>query len=1341
MSAGKAIVASDCGGVPEILRHEVDGLLARTGDSDSFRRALDRLLKSEALRLRLGRAARQRVEARFTDEIVARRSLAFYEWALGTAAPSPAARPVDRRRAIGPDDWFQVWWLRQDAAGEAPVLRPPGEGRAAFADCSLAEIAFAHRVLTRSYWAGPGRAETAEARFLDELATAHLDRARDARQRGAEPERGARLTLPACTHPLFASKVGAESFLAELWRLGESPEVADWLARETDSTLFVEAAKIRLPLRRLAVHAARIAPGPQSFEVLRRIYRSIGDAPRIVEQDREFIAADGAGAEFGRAVAELGLHAPMRRPAVFGRRRRRTAKAGAAAAEVTVLIPSYRHGPYVADAIRSALEQSLQPVRVLVVDDRSPDDTVAAARSVGDPRVEVRVNDQNLGLGRSIDRALDAVETPFVALLNSDDLFHPDRLERCIAALRDAPEARLVATGLATMDAAGQLLDAANVCVVEAGPQVGGWLRWYAGVREQLRRPEDWSALAPLLRHNHLATSSNIVCHTDFLRAQRGAVEGLRYCLDWMLFLRAAAAGQLVYVDEPLLGYRLHASNTVWFDDETRADYVHEVNHVQAVVLRDLASARRAAGVSEPQLFDELAALLRDEVARHGETDGFELFLAELIGRRPPDPEDAAAEPPPSTLLARDALARKARDRSLAGLSVPPWQLAELERRREPAQIAEHLAESLAGIEPRLRRRVAQLEDRAERRAERDADAEAMRAEFDAQREAWSDQRAAWDAERDAWDAERGAWDAERHAWEGQRAGLEQRIRSADAERVQLEGERARLERELAQLADRLAAKLAALASGQAELRDAQSRAAADLREAGRAAERRTAELQAEHARAVQAVRDRLGATERRLAEARSAAQQVRRELAAARAERDRRARLQQLGHGALLDLFAEYEAAVRQLTGSAAWGLGRALTAGLRLAGPFKTLRRATIRLQTAGGRAAARLGHRLGGGRGPVLAVLGDGPAARLAADGRALDLAALCANAGARTHLLSWHRGDPTGADFGPARPSRGRLRADAALFAADLRRAERAHGPALARLRAELGEERDLGPACSAAATLLALGASHVLAVGRGEAMLQALVHSELNGRALLIAVESRDLQPGRVDAAVLRAAVARAEQVLVDGPETGARLQDLCGRDAAAVEVLTPVPARSGSGPRGRTGPRLGLVCCGPRLDPARALDLIEALDRAVHGGVDLELVVLAPPDADAPDWEGLAGLARAAAAAPGLRGRLTVVRRPDGAARRQQLERADVLLEFDPGSSPPSARGAALAAGLPVVRLGDAPATDWAASLVALARDPERLAVLGRGARDEAERLAAAAAATLARLLGTQDGR
>jgi len=99
MAAGRAIVSSDCGGMPELIADRSNGLLAANGDASSFAERLEELIEDQPLRERLGTAARRTVEQRLTDVDVARRICDVYSETL--YGGSPAAADESSSRADG----------------------------------------------------------------------------------------------------------------------------------------------------------------------------------------------------------------------------------------------------------------------------------------------------------------------------------------------------------------------------------------------------------------------------------------------------------------------------------------------------------------------------------------------------------------------------------------------------------------------------------------------------------------------------------------------------------------------------------------------------------------------------------------------------------------------------------------------------------------------------------------------------------------------------------------------------------------------------------------------------------------------------------------------------------------------------------------------------------------------------------------------------------------------------------------------------------------------------------------------------------------------------------------
>lgn len=100
---------------------------------------------------------------------------------------------------------------------------------------------------------------------------------------------------------------------------------------------------------------------------------------------------------------------------------------------VSVAITAYNSEPWVAEAVRSALEQTMDDIEVVVVDDASTDDTYAAVAAARDTRLRLYRNSTNLGEAANWNRTVSLCRSPLVKLLCSDDVLDPECIEKMSA--------------------------------------------------------------------------------------------------------------------------------------------------------------------------------------------------------------------------------------------------------------------------------------------------------------------------------------------------------------------------------------------------------------------------------------------------------------------------------------------------------------------------------------------------------------------------------------------------------------------------------------------------------------------------------------------------------------------------------------------------------------------------------------------------------------------------------------------------------------------------------------------------------------------------------------------
>jgi glycosyltransferase involved in cell wall biosynthesis len=200
--------------------------------------------------------------------------------------------------------------------------------------------------------------------------------------------------------------------------------------------------------------------------------------------------------------------------------------------QVSVVVPTLGR-PALALALRSALDQRGVDVEVLVVDDGSAGRAGVVAERVGDARIRLLRHDGRHGPGAARNTGVGAANAAWVALLDDDDLWAPDKLVRQLDAAR-ATGRDWVYAGAVGVD------DRHRVLHVE--PPITP-----AEVVRQLPR-----------RNVVPAGASNVTVRAAALSAAGPFDPGLRNTEDWELFIRLARRGPPAAVRAPLVAVRLH---------------------------------------------------------------------------------------------------------------------------------------------------------------------------------------------------------------------------------------------------------------------------------------------------------------------------------------------------------------------------------------------------------------------------------------------------------------------------------------------------------------------------------------------------------------------------------------------------------------------------------------------------------------------------------------------------------------------------------------------------------------------------------------------------------------
>ncbi len=267
-------------------------------------------------------------------------------------------------------------------------------------------------------------------------------------------------------------------------------------------------------------------------------------------------------------------------------------------ADVDVILPTHRGRAWVDEAIASVLAQSHAALHLFVVDDASDDGTFqhVCARWSEEPRLTaLSLETPRRAAGARMEAAA-AGDAEWIAFIDQDDRWHPEKLARQLACAAEQPGCGAVHTDCEHIDAQGRALPGSARRENAARARVD----WSSGDRDELLRS--------CFEANRIRLASALVRRSSF-EAVGGFDTELFGGEDWDLWVRLASAGiGIAHLAEPLLERRVHPEATSTARRGDRMDGLYRACQRAVDRAPELAPLRGA----------RLEALLRREIESAG---------------------------------------------------------------------------------------------------------------------------------------------------------------------------------------------------------------------------------------------------------------------------------------------------------------------------------------------------------------------------------------------------------------------------------------------------------------------------------------------------------------------------------------------------------------------------------------------------------------------------------------------------------------------------------------------------------------------------------------------------
>ncbi len=227
--------------------------------------------------------------------------------------------------------------------------------------------------------------------------------------------------------------------------------------------------------------------------------------------------------------------------------------------KVSVIIPAFNAAETLAEAVYSAVNGTHKHLEILIVDDFSTDDTdrVGAKLAEEDSRIKYFRNSENYGVSKSRNLMIHRATGEYVAFLDSDDTWEPNKLEVCLKMLQDNPEVKAVAHALRYLDKRGNKLS---------------YVPTYPTTKAQMQEIKETG-------ESPWVFPSSVVVDRSILLKEGGFAEDWQVGEDTELFTKIAQKYGLLAATEPLGNYRIRGNSLTdkhWLKKRIAAECVKE---------------------------------------------------------------------------------------------------------------------------------------------------------------------------------------------------------------------------------------------------------------------------------------------------------------------------------------------------------------------------------------------------------------------------------------------------------------------------------------------------------------------------------------------------------------------------------------------------------------------------------------------------------------------------------------------------------------------------------------------------------------------------------------------
>lgn len=225
--------------------------------------------------------------------------------------------------------------------------------------------------------------------------------------------------------------------------------------------------------------------------------------------------------------------------------------------KISVALCTYNGEHYIAQQLASILNQSVFPDEIIICDDQSTDDTLAAIEKfIAESHAPVRlyINPENLRVKKNFEKAIGLCTGDLIFLADQDDLWEYEKVRTIIEYFDTHPGKNMVFTN-------GYILNGDE----RTGATIWDKVKMTDELRKQLQQP--LAMLSFLVNERNLATGATMAMRSSVVKTFLPFGDLRDRLHDYLLAAQAAAEGSLGFLDDCLIAYRIHEAQQVGFNE------------------------------------------------------------------------------------------------------------------------------------------------------------------------------------------------------------------------------------------------------------------------------------------------------------------------------------------------------------------------------------------------------------------------------------------------------------------------------------------------------------------------------------------------------------------------------------------------------------------------------------------------------------------------------------------------------------------------------------------------------------------------------------------------------